>query len=167
MRYVSASRSGEGPLVAMSQDLPKMVVTRDAAMPLEYGIKGDELIRLLRKGMEKFIRAMELQGLTLIPLPQGNPLVVAHTDGRPFGTYSITHDLARTDQPDAETDWKTGGSGTPTYKTPRNLDDSRGMVDYRFTGVFWAPQVSMEIITTREARLAKERAARNPMQFAS
>lgn len=164
MRYVASSRNGRGPLLAMASDLPNMIVTRNAAMPLEYGVKGEELMRELKKGMEKFIRAMELQGLTLIPLPEGNPLVVTHKDGRPYATYSVTKDLARS-QPDELIDHQTEGAGPSTFRQPRSLEDSHGLVDYRFVGVFWAPQVSMEIAVERDRLLAGEKAAKNPRQW--
>lgn len=164
MRYVASSKNGRGPLVAMQSDLPHMIVTRNAAMPLEYGVKGEELMRELKKGMEKFIRAMELQGLTLIALPEGNPLVVTHEDGRPYATYSISKDLEKT-APDELIDARSGGQGTATHRQPTNLDMSHGLVDYRFVGVFWAPKVSMEIAVSREKLLAQERAAKNPRQW--
>lgn len=161
MRYVDASRRGEGPLIAMQQDLPNMIVERKASMPLEYGVKGAELMAKLREGCAKFIRAMELQGLTLIPLPQGNPLCVTHKDGTPYATYSVSRSLLER-MPDELEDYQTQGQGPKTQKEPRSLEDSYGLVDYRFVGVFWAPQVSMEIAIERDKLLAKERAAKNP-----
>lgn len=161
MRYVKSSLDGKGPLVAMARDLPNMVVERKAKMPVEYGIKGEELMRVLRDGCRKFIRAMELQGLTLIPLPGGNPLCLTYADGRPYGTYSVTHQLMQ-EQPDELIDQKTEGAGPSTLKMPNSLEDSQGFVDYGFVGVFWAPRVSMEIAVERDKLLAQERAARNP-----
>ena len=164
MRYIKSSQQGRGPLIAVQADLPKMVVTREAAMPVEYGVKGSELLRELRNGIVKFINAMELQGLTLIPLPEGNPLCVTNLDDTPHPTFSMTKDLDRT-PPDEYVDAKTGGKGPDTLKVPTNLDMSEGMVDYRFIGVFWAPQVSMEIATTREEIHAKEKANKNPQTW--
>lgn len=159
MRYVAASKSVGGPLVAVQQDLPKMVVTREAAMPIEYGVKGKELMEKLRKGAQDFIKAMEMQGLELIPLPDGNPQVVTNADGTPYGTYSISRDLERM-APDELLD--AAGAGVETWKQPMSLDDSYGLVDYRIVGVFWAPQVTVEIAKTRERLRAEERAAKNP-----
>lgn len=166
MRYVQASKGGQGPMIAMQQDLPKMVVPKEAAFPVEYGVKGPELLRMLRGATEKFIHAMELQGLTLIPLPEGNPLVVTNADGTPRATFSMTHDLDKT-QPDELLDAKTGGSGPDTMRVPSSLEDSRGMVDYRIVGVFWAPQVSIEIAKTREQIRDEEKQARNPTTWGS
>lgn len=160
-RYTKASQSGSGPLVAVQQDLPNMVVTREAAFPVEYGVKGQELRRALLKAIDSFIKAMSLQGLTLIDLPQGNPLVVTNDDGTPMGTYSITRDLTKA-QPDEIIDRETFGQGPKTLKQPRSLDDSYGMVDYRIVGVFWAPQVSMEIAVERARILQAEKDSRNP-----
>jgi len=161
LRYIETSRRGIGPLIAVQQDLPNMIVERKAGMPVEYGVKGSELMKVLRDGMMKFIRAMELQGLTLIPLPTGNPLCVTHEDGKPYATYSVTKSLEKA-LPDELIDQKTGGKGPSTQKEPRSLDDSEGWVDYRFIGVFWAPQVSMEIAVERDKLLAQEKEARNP-----
>jgi hypothetical protein len=141
-----------------------MIVERKAGMPVEYGVKGAELMRVLRAGMERFIRAMELQGLTLIPLPDGNPLCVTHKDGTPYATYSVTKSLEQA-MPDQLIDVQTDGQGPTTQKEPRSLDDSGGFVDYRFVGVFWAPQVSIEIAVARDKLLANERAAKNPTKW--
>lgn len=164
MRYVASTRGGRGPLVAMQQDLDKQIVKRNAAMPVEYGIKDGELQTVLKVGMEKFIRAMELQGLTVIPLPQGNPVVVKDAKGRYYGTYSVTESLMAA-PPDALIDEKTGGAGPSTQKEPRSLEDANGWIDYHFIGVFWAPQVSIEIAVARDKLLAQERAAKNPRQW--
>jgi len=145
-----------------------MIVERKAAIPVEYGVKGTELMTVLRAGMEKFIRAMELQGLTLIPLPTGNPLCLTHPDGsgRPYGTFSVTKSLdqAMPDELIDNTPDKDGefGRGPATQREPRSLEDSEGWVDYHFVGVFWAPQVSVEIAVARDKLLAAERAKRNP-----
>jgi hypothetical protein len=163
MKYVAASKGphSEGPLIAMQQDVEKMVVTREAALPVEYGVKGKELMDALKKGARLFIRAMELQGLDLIPLPDGNPQVVTNADGTPYGTYSITRDLGRA-APDELIDAQTNGEGRETLKQPMSLNDSYGMVDYRIVGVFWAPKVSVEIAVRRDKILAAEKAAKNP-----
>ena len=161
MRYVKSSKEGQGPLIASQVDLPKMVVTKEAAMPVEYGVNGRELMRLLRRGVEKFIKAMELQGLTLIPLPEGNPLCVTNEDDTPHATFSMTKDLEK-NAPDEYTDVKTGGQGPETLKVPSSLEMSDGMVDYRFIGVFWAPQVSMEIAKSIDLIHAEEKMANHP-----
>lgn len=133
-------------------------------MPLEYGVTGSELLRELRHGVVKFINAMELQGLTLIPLPEGNPLCVTNLDDTPYPTFSMTKDLDKA-APDEYIDAQTGGKGPDTLRVPSNLDMSDGYVDYRFIGVFWAPQVSVEIATTREAIHAREQASKNPLSW--
>ena len=166
MRYVKSSKEGQGPLIATQVDLPKMVVTREAAMPVEYGVKGRELMRMLRRGCEKFIKAMELQGLTLIPLPEGNPMCVTNEDHSPRPTFSMTKDLEK-NAPDEYTDAKTRGHGPATLKIPTNLDMSEGFVDYRFVGVFWAPQVSMEIAKSLDLIHAEEKLAVHPNVWGS
>ncbi len=164
MRYIKASQTGEGPLMASQADLPMMVVSREAAMPVEYGVTGSELIKKLRDGASKFIKAMGLQGLTLIPLPTGNPLCVTNEDGTPRPTFSMTQDLEKT-APDEMLDAKTGGAGPNTLRIPSSLEDSLGMVDYRFVGVFWAPQVSVEIAKPLEQIHAEEKMGKNPSQW--
>lgn len=163
MKYVAASKGpgSSGPLIATQQDVEKMIVKREAAFPVEYGIKGKELRELLAKNARLFIRAMELQGLELIPLPGGNPLIVTDEEDRALPTYSVTRDLMRS-APDEATDARTGGQGPTTMNQPMSLDDSYGLVDYRLVGVFWAPKVAIEIAKTRNKLLAEERAAKNP-----
>jgi hypothetical protein len=136
-----------------------MVVSREAAFPVEYGVKGRELQRLLGENCRKFIRAMELQGLELIPLPDGNPVIVTDEQDRALPTYSATFDLMKT-APDEAADAR--GAGAATLSQPMSLEDSRGFVDYRLVGVFWAPKVAIEIAKTRERLLREEREARNP-----
>lgn len=165
MKYVAASKGPgtEGPLISVQQDLEHKLVTREAALPVEYGVKGRELMDILKKGAQDFIRAMEMQGLTLLPLPGGNPQVVTYGQGakmgQPFGTYSISRDLNKA-APDELLD--AAGKGVETWKQPMSLDDSYGLVDYRIVGVFWAPEVTIEIARERDKLLAEERAAKNP-----
>ncbi len=166
MRYISTSTDGKGPMIASQADLPMMVVSREAALPIEYGVTGTELMQKLRQGAEKFIRAMELQGLTLIPLPEGNPLCVTNDDGTLRATFSMTQDLEKT-SPDQMLDTQTGGKGPETLKVPSSLEDSLGMVDYRMVGVFWAPQVSIEIAKSLDQIHAEEKAAKNPSTWGS
>lgn len=161
VRYVKASQSGSGPLIAMQRDIEQMIVSREAAFPVEYGVTGNELRAKLKWAIEQFVRAMELQGLTLISLPGGNPLVVTNEDGTPHGTYSITRDLEKP-APDELVDHVTEGRGPDTLKQPTNLDMSYGLVDYRIIGVFWAPQVSVEIAVDRQRILKGEKDSRNP-----
>ena len=163
MKYVAASRGpgSSGPLIATQQDVEKMIVSREAAFPVEYGVKGKELQRLLGEAARKFIRAMELQGMELIPLPDGNPLIVTDEQDRALPTYSATFDLQKA-APDEAADAQTGGAGPQTLNQPMSLEDSRGFVDYRLVGVFWAPKVAVEIAKTREKILREEREAKNP-----
>lgn len=171
-QYIQSSRTPGAPLVAVQQDLPKMLVDRVGAFSVEYGVKGRELALLLRQNAEKFIRDMELQGLTLVtglrdPVtgkPMGNPQVVTDEQGVPYGTYSVHNDLD-TSLPDELVDDQTRGGGRPTQREPRSLEDSGGLVDYRIVGVFWAPQVSIEIAKTREQIHAEEQAAKNPTRW--
>lgn len=161
MRYVRSSQLGSGPLIMKQSDAKKSVVIRRAGIPVEYGVKGQELMRILRKGAEQFIRAMELQGLELIPLPEGNPQCVTNADGTPRATYSITHDLMKA-QPDELIDQTIGGpASAPTLKVPMSLEDSKGTVDYQLIGAFLAPEVAVEVLKRREDILAAEKAAKN------
>jgi len=163
MKYIAASKGpgSSGPLIATQQDVEKMVVSREAAFPVEYGVKGKELRDLLAANARKFIHAMELQGLELIPLPDGNPLIVTDEQDRAIPTYSMTRDLMKS-APDEASDIASDGQGAPTLNQPMSLDDSYGLVDYRLVGVFWAPKVAIEIAKSRDRILAEEKAARNP-----
>lgn len=162
MRYVKSTQGYGGPSVMVQADARKQVVVRRAALPVEWGVKGTELMDALKKGAEKFIRAMELQGLTLIPLAEGNPQVVTTEDGTPLPTYSMTFDLMKA-QPDKLVDDAAGAAASdPTLLIPQNLEMSRGFVDYQIVGVFLAPEVSVEILKRREDIIAAEKAAKNP-----
>ncbi len=47
----------------------------------------------------------------------------------------------------------------------RSLDDSKGMVEYRCVGAFWANPMLTEIVVDRDDILADERRAKNPTVF--
>jgi hypothetical protein len=138
---------------------------------VEYGVHGRELVQILRENVEKFIHDMELQGLTLInPLRDpatgkliGNPQVVTDERGNLLPTYSHRVTLEKGLTVDEEQDLKSGGPVTPSQKAPTNLEESQGWVDYRIVGVFWAPQVSVEILTSYEEQAEKERLEREPL----
>ena len=78
-----------------------------------------------------------------------------------MGYYSISKDLEKP-APDELLDWQTDGHGPETLKQPTNLDMSQGLVDYRIVGVFWAPEVSIEIAVDRARILEGEKQAKNP-----
>jgi hypothetical protein len=163
MKYIAASKGpgSSGPLIAMQQDVQKMIVRRQAAFPVEYGVKGRELQNLFAENARKFIRAMELQGLELIPLPGGNPLILTDEQDRAIPHFSTTRDFLKTAPSEADDALK-GRGGAATLNIPSSLDDSYGFVDYTLVGVFWAPMVAIEIAKRRDTLLAEERAAKNP-----
>lgn len=166
IRYTQSSRSGSGPLIAKAEDLPKMIVAREAAFSVEYGVQGKELLVKMFQAADQFIRAMELQGLTLVNFPPGsqyppNPSIVTDEGGVPIATYSMVHDFEKA-QPDERLDIQTSGAGPATFNQPRTLEDSKGFVDYRIIGVFWAPQVSIEIAKERRQIIDDEKQSRNP-----
>lgn len=170
MEYMTATKNPGGPRVMIQSDLRKKVVARRAAFAVEYGVKGRELALLLRQNAEKFIRDMELQGLTLMtgltdPItgrPCGNPQVVTNEEGVPYGTYSIHNDLEK-GMPDELVD--DHSEGKPTQVEPRSLEASGGLVDYHIIGVFFAPEVSVEIAVERDRILAAERDSKNPTKW--
>ncbi len=159
LRTIEASKDGKGPLIRVDST-DKRVVSKVGAFTCEYGIRGRELELLLAKMRDKFVRDMELRGLTLVPIP-GNPAIVTNRYGQPLAHYAL--DWEEEHEPSEELDRK--GKGRPTKRGPMSLDDSKGLVEYRFVGVFLAPEASIEVLTTRDAILAQEKAKRNPTSF--
>lgn len=125
------------------------------SIELEFGVRGPELERELRDAQEKFIRDMELRGLTLYDAPGlANPTWIENPDGEKAAFYAI--------------DWegKKVKDGMPV-KRETTLEETGGMVEYRCVGIFWAPETSYEHLTSRADRLAKEKQERHPIHFAT
>lgn len=125
------------------------------SIELDFGVRGPELERELRTAQEKFIRDMELRGMTLYKAPGlDNPTWIENPDGQYAAFYAI--------------DWegkKAPKDGLPKERE-RSLEDTDGRVEYRCVAIFWAPETTYEVLTSRADRLAKEKADRNPVSFA-
>lgn len=146
------------------QEDPKYGVThKTGTISFDHELQGRLLEIELQKAGEKFIRDMELRGLTLYNGPlgpgQSNPTWVAKPDGEKAAFYAI--DWTGERAPTAPQD----GKALP-HNREMSLEDSEGMVEYRIVGIFWAPSVSYEYLTSRTDIVAKEKEKRNPVSFA-
>lgn len=153
-------------IIRVQEDPRYGVVARVGAFTTEYGVRGSELERLIRRMTERFIRAMEARGYRLVNFP-GNPAVVTNPDGSPMASYALdweasTAELERVREGASPNDEE---QGPVPRKMPSSLEESKGMVEYRIVGVFWAPERKIEIVTTLDAIREAERKARNPVQF--
>src|SRR3972149_11801866 len=110
--------------IRVTEDPQYDLIHKVGSIDLEYGVHGRELELELRKAQEQFIRAMELQGLTLMHGLQGNPRWVVNEDGSPQATYAI--------------DWfgerprkmmTVSGEVTLPTKRETSLEESRGRVE--------------------------------------
>lgn len=155
------------PIQFKVEEDPKYGLThKTGTISFEHGVRGRELdIELLKAG-EKFIRDMELRGLTLYNGPlgpgQSNPTWVEKPDGEYAAFYAIdwTGERAPKGRPGFSKE------GMP-HDREMSLEDSEGMVEYRIIGIFWAPSTSYEYLTSRQDRLDKEKQDRNPVSFAT
>lgn len=141
-------------------DVPRYdLITKVGSITLEYGVRGPELERELRVAQEKFIRAMELRGLTLFRSSGlANPKWTTNEDGSMTAWYAIDWEGKR--KPRLHTD------GTPLpRKRETSLEESEGEVEYRIVGVFWGPTTSMEILKEKQEIKDEEREAKHPTQF--
>lgn len=144
---------------------PKYGLThKTGTISFDHELQGRQLeIELLHAG-EKFIRDMELKGLTLYNGPlgpkQSNPMWIEKPDGEYAAFYAI--DWTGERAPTAPQD-----GGVLPHDREMSLEDSEGMVEYRIVGIFWAPSVSYEYLTSRADRLEKEKQEKNPMSFAT
>lgn len=146
---------------------PKYGLThKTGTISFDHELQGRQLeIELLHAG-EKFIRDMELRGLTLYNGPlgpkQSNPMWIEKPDGEYAAYYAI--DWTGERQPK-------GREGFTNEDIPHDremsLEDSEGMVEYRIVGIFWAPSVSYEYLTSRADIVAKEKQEKHPVSFAT
>lgn len=145
----------------VEEDTTYGLTHKTGTISFDHEVRGRTLeLELLHAG-EKFIRDMELRGLTLYNGPlspgQSNPMWVESPDGEYAAYYAI--------------DWEGKRGPKDKENMPHDremsLEDSEGEVEYRIVGIFWAPETSYEMLTSREDRLAKEKQERNPISFAT
>ena len=137
------------------------IVSKVGSIDFEYGVRGAELERELRKAQDSFLRAMELQGLTLYRMPGfNNPVWITSEDGEFVSWYAIDWEGKR-----IKKELKSGGFVEMTHNLETSLEDSAGMVEYRIVGVFWGPMRSIEILKSKDEIKAEEREARHPVIF--
>lgn len=126
------------------------------SIDVDADMEGRTLEIELEKALEKFVRAQELRGYTLIAMPGGikNPQWATHPDGTPKAWYA----RRGIDKQNAE--------GQLEYsKREESLEESEGIVEYRCFGFFIAPMTLMQIKKHEDEIYAEERAARNPVVF--
>ena len=129
------------------------------SIDLEYGVKGPELERELRKAQDTFVRSMELQGMVLYKHSGlDNPVWTTNEDGSPLAVYAIDWEGTRNKRVGAD------GNPLPALRAT-SLEETDGMVEYRIVGIFWSPKRSMEILRSRLDILNEERQSRHPTVF--
>ena len=145
--------------VKIKEDPKYQMTSKVGGIQLDYGVRGRELELELESATREFIRAMELQGMELVSIPnKPNPVWTYNDDGSPLAVYAI--------------DWfderqkRKGPDGKPiAKKRETSLDDSEGVVEYRVVGVFWVPEQAVEIVKSRLQIHREEREAKHPTQF--
>ena len=143
----------------IAPELKYNLVSKVGSIDLEYGVRGTELEKELRSAQETFIRSMELRGYTLAKVPD-NPQWVTDGEGRLSASYAIDWTGERRQK--AQT---VGGEIETANKKETSLEETHGMVEYRIVAVFWAPEVSVEMLKNKVQIRDEERLARNPMSF--
>lgn len=138
------------------------LVSKVGSIDLEYGVRGTELERNLLAAQEAFVRSMELRGLTLakVPIGQVNPQWVMDSRGRLSANYAI--DWLGERRQKAIT---VGGEVETANKKETSLEETKGMVEYRIVGIFWAPETSIEILRHPGQAKDEERLAKKPTSF--
>ena len=163
------------PQVKIQEDVQYGLTHKVGSIELDYGVRGEELKRELSQAGDKFVRDMELRGLTLYR-PPGGYLAVPQTDG----STKIMSNPYWIENPDGEyanwyaIDWlnerprkeqRTGGEYNVARDRETSLEDSQGMLEYRIIGIFWAPERSIEMLTSIAERKEREQAAKNPHSY--
>ncbi|KKL88873.1 hypothetical protein LCGC14_1920370 [marine sediment metagenome] len=135
------------------------LISKVGSIDLEYGIKGTELERNLQGAQEAFIRSMELRGYTLAKTP-GNPQWVTDSYGRLSANYAIDWTGERRQKVQTA-----GGLVETANKKETSLEETGGMVEYRIVGIFYAPEVSIEMLRHPGQAKDEERLAKKPTSF--
>lgn len=137
------------------------LLSKVGSIDFEYGVRGRELELALGKAQDDFVRAMEMQGLTLFKKAGfPNPVWITNEDGEFTAFYAIDWLGERVPK-----ETRAGGTFEMPHKREMSLEDSHGMVEYRIVGVFWGPKTSIEILKDKKTMEREERLSRNPIQF--
>ena len=159
--------------VRVEEDPKYGLVHKVGTLTLDFGVRGSELERELLTSMEKFIKAMELRGLMLYKPPGGkinlpdhgvvsNPFWVENPDGEKAAFYAIDWEGKH---PAKQSRVTTGELIDLPREKATTLEASFGEVEYRVIGLFWAPEKTVEILTSVQERKDAEKASRNPVSF--
>lgn len=141
--------------IKVAPDSKYEVIQKVGSIDLDWDMSEATRDKELEVAAKKFVRAMELRGMSLVPL-KNNPSWVWNKDGTPMAVYAI--------------DWlgerkqRIGVDGLSLPKVREtSLEDSEGMAEYRIVGVFWSPEAMMERIVKVKSQ---EEAARHRGQIA-
>ena len=163
-------------LVKTPQEIKHSLVSKVGSIQLPHDMKGRLLELELDKAREEFVHWMELRGWTLASVPgRQNPQWVTDGDNK-MSFYAIDWEGDRTGTKRAQEpmEHRTGEDRYPTRDAHRGtlptkrettLDETDGMVEYRCVGVFWAPELMIEVLTSAYDRKEQERKDRNPTLF--
>lgn len=165
------------PLLKTQEELKHNLVAKVGSIQLPHDCKGRLLEIDLAKATEEFVRSMELRGWTLASIPgvKPNPKWVTDNDGRMVGYYAIDWlgdrtatkeaQKRRTQHGDPRFPTRPAHEGPLPTRRESSLEDTDGMVEYRCVGIFWAPELMIELLTSADDRKQQEKAAKNPVIF--
>jgi len=144
------------PIIKVQPDTKHKPVSKVGSFQVDWEITKNQALleKLIKERTAQFIRDMSLRGYELY---RGVPIkVVSHEDGTPMAFYAIDWTGAPETAPD--------GGDMPKLRAT-SLEESKGMVEFRMVGMFWAPERMMERLVSRDEILKGERQAKNPIQF--
>ena len=149
------------PITIKSKPDPKYgVAALVGSIDLDYDMEGSLLEEELSHWRLRFLNDMDKRGYSLVEGVPNNPKWVSFKDGQPKAYYAVDWEGKRPARlgPD--------GESLPRLRET-SLEETGGMVEYRIVGVFYTPEKTSEILTTKTAIREAERASRNPLQFAT
>lgn len=158
-------------------DLKYNLVTKTGSIQFPHDLTGRLLELEIKKATEDFVYHIELRGWTLFRGIKRNPVWMHDREGnlKPYHAIDWTGEFTSTKEYQKE--WEKNkdhrfddlvrGSqlGPPPKRREMTLEDTDGMVEYRCVGVFWAPEVAIDILGNKYVRKQQEKAARNPTIF--
>jgi hypothetical protein len=164
---------GLGPVkVAPSPDYKPVAKTGSIQFP--HDLQGRLLELELAQSLSQFVHDMESRGYSLFNMPD-NPRWSGEK-GKALGYYAIDWNGEFKSTRDAKAR-RAEHANDPQYpvreahdgplpnRRESSLEDCDGMLEYRCVGVFWAPEVQIDVVTDSYLRKQNEVAARNPAVF--
>ena len=159
-------------LVKVAPQLEHKPVAKTGSIQFPHDLQGRLLEIELARWLATFVRDMENRGYKLFNTPN-NPRW-AEANGKTLAYYAIDWEGTFKSTRDAKVrreEFANDPNARDAHKGPlpnrreTSLEDSDGMVEYRCVGVFWAPEMQIDVTTDAYLRRQQEAAARNPATF--